>query len=52
MVLTNVFLYSKNDKRMNINAQQSLSFDIAHMDMTTALSYFGQIVNILNAQTE
>ena len=37
---------------MNINAKQILSFDIAHMDMTTALSYFGQIVNILNAQTE
>lgn len=37
---------------MNINAKQILSFDIAHMDMTTALSYYGQIVSILNAQAE
>ena len=36
---------------MNINAKQILSFDIAHMDMTTALSYFGQILSILDAQT-
>ena len=37
---------------MNINAKQIQSFDFHSLDMTTALSYFGQIVNILNAQTE
>ena len=37
---------------MNIEAKQIASFDLTRMDMTTALSYFGQIVNILNAQTE
>ena len=37
---------------MNIQAKQILSFDIAHMDQTTALSYYTQIANLLQPQTQ
>lgn len=36
---------------MNIQAKQIASFDIAHMDQTTALSYYTQIANLLQPQT-
>ena len=37
---------------MNINAKQVATFDLTRLDQTTSLSFFTQMVNLLQPQTQ